>query len=226
MNPFSLFFLSFSISIFGHNPSFCQVPAEHLLDSTVLSSQLNSWKSEYGADKTVPIEYELAFYKAVSHYNDLKLTNIEFKYARIKTTLNARPTIGSLLFRKRNNRKYIIRINNRDSDSVILLTDVPFNAQVGLIGHELAHFSDYNRKSLGGVLNRLFAYSSKKGIEQYEKDIDQMTINAGLGWQLYDWSHYVLYRSNGSLSYKEYKRTVYLEPEEIFKYIENMSSLF
>jgi len=105
-------------------------------------------------------------------------------------------------------------------DSVILLSTVPFNARVGLFGHELAHFADYNSRSFFGVLGRMFAYSNKKGKEKFEKEIDSLTIERGLGWQLYDWSDFVLNHSNGSVSYKEFKRQIYLEPEEIKLIIE------
>ena len=46
-----------------------------------------------------------------------------------------------------------------------------------------------------------------------------MTIKRGLGWQLYNWSFYVLYESDAKLEYKEFKKTIYLEPEEISEII-------
>ncbi len=130
--------------------------------------------------------------------------------------------MGSLLFRKRDKRAYVIRVNAQDKDSLILLTEVPFNSQIGLFGHELAHFSDYHTRSFGQVLGRLFAYSSLKGKTKYEKEIDSMTVQVGLGWQLYAWSYYVLFESNGSVAYKAYKRTVYLKPEEIAAMLEGL----
>ena len=37
----------------------------------------------------------------------------------------------------------IIRINSMDKDSLINLKDVPFNASIGLFGHEFNHIIDY-----------------------------------------------------------------------------------
>jgi hypothetical protein len=183
--------------------------------------QLDSLASIFGFGKTVPDPYALAFYTALSYFPELDSSEITFKEARIKTTLNARPTFASLLFRKRTNRKYVIRINTRNQDSLIFLKDVPFVACIGLFGHELTHFLDYRQRSFGGVLKRLFSYSSLKGKEKFEKEIDSMTVSIGLGAQLHAWSNYVLNESKGSAKYKAYKKLVYLEPEEILKLIED-----
>jgi len=186
-----------------------------IVDSLTQSEHLDSLRTEFGFRKTVPARYELAFLTALSYYPELDSSEIRFKEARIKTTLNARPTIGSLLFRKREKRKYIIRINSQKKDSLILLSDAPFNSQIGLFGHELGHFADYHKRSFFGVLKRLISYSTLKGKSKFEKEIDTITIERGLGWQLYAWSYYVLFDSDGSKAYKEYKRSVYLTPKEI-----------
>jgi len=98
---------------------------------------------------------------------------------------------------------------------LILLSDVPFNSQIGLFGHELGHFADYHKRSFFGVLKRLISYSTLKGKSKFEKEIDAITIEHGIGWQLYAWSYYVLFDSDGSTAYKEFKRSVYLTPKEI-----------
>lgn len=188
------------------------------------ASQLDSLIGKFGFGKTVPDDYALAFYTALSHFPELDSSQITFKEARIKTTLNARPTFASLLFRKRTNRKYVIRINTRNQDSLVFLEDVPFEACIGLFGHELTHFWDYRQRSFGGVLKRLFSYSSLKGKEKFEKEIDSITVSIGLGKQLYSWSHYVLNESKGSAKYKTYKKLVYLEPKEILKLIEDLEN--
>jgi hypothetical protein len=191
-------------------------------NENVSKHQLDSLKGQFGFGKTVPDDYALAFYTALSHFPELDSSQITFKEARIKTTLNARPTFASLLFRKRSKRKYVIRVNTRNRDSLILLEEVPFEACIGLFGHELTHFWDYRQRSFGGVLKRLFSYSSLKGKEKFEKEIDSMTVSNGLGKQLHAWSNYVLNESKGSAKYKAYKKLVYLEPEEILKLIEDL----
>ena len=193
------------------------------MDSTELVQTLESLRERYGYDKQILSEYELSFLVALSHFPELDSSQIHFKYTKIKTTLNARPTVGSLLFRSRKKRKYIIRVNSNLEDSLVVLKDVPFNARVGLFAHELCHFADYTERSFFGVLGRMFSYASKRGKEKFEKEIDSMTIARGFGWQLYDWSYYVLNDSKGTAGYREFKRTVYLEPKEIQAIIERLN---
>jgi len=168
---------------------------------------------------TVPKEFELAIAIALSYYPELVDSKIKFKFKKINTTLNARPTLVSLLFSKREDRIYIIRINNLEKDSVINISEVPFNAKIGLFAHEFSHFSDYAKKSMFGVMGRGISYTSKKSKAIFEKEIDLKTIQRGLGWQLYDWSNFVLYDSTADIKYKEFKKEVYMTPEAILEVI-------
>jgi len=112
------------------------------------------------------------------------------------------------------NKKYIIRINSKLTHP-ILLRNVPFNASIGLLGHEFAHILDYRRKNFFGIFKRGIDYTSKRRKADFEKEVDIITIEKGLGWQLYDWSYFVLNQSMASEKYKAFKRLTYLTPEEI-----------
>ena len=162
---------------------------------------------------------EMSVLIALSFFPELSGRKIIFKGKEIKTTLNARPTISSLLFSKKSNRTYVIRINTNKSDSIISLSEIPFNAKIGLFAHEFSHFSDYQSRSLFGIIARGISYSSKKTKAKFEKEIDLNTINRGLGWQLFDWSNYVQNESNATFKYKEFKMNIYLSPEDILKTI-------
>lgn len=157
-------------------------------------------------------------YTALSYYPELDSTYIEFRYANIKASLNARPKVGSL-FRKRSKRKYVIRIKPNTKDSVATIDQVGFNGAVGVLGHELNHIIDYSKRNFWGILGRLFNYGSKKGKRKFEAEIDRMTIKKGLGWQLYDWENYVLNASKATEKYKRYKRSIYYTPEELITLI-------
>ncbi len=197
-----------------------------ILDSTSLSIKQNDFKRLYGFNKEIPQEYELSILLALSYLTELDSVRIILKKSRIKTTINVRPAFPSIFYNNRAMRKYIIRINTSKKDSIILLKDTPFNAKVGLFGHELNHIVDYESRNLFGILQRLFSYTNKKGKEKYEKEIDLMTINRNLGWQLYDWSFYILNESNATAKYKKFKREIYLEPSEILELIERRNSNF
>ncbi len=189
------------------------------IDSVSYRSQIDRLRKRFGQNKTIPKKHELSILLALSYYPELIGVKIVFKDSKISTTLNARPTTLSLLFRKKQHRKYIVRINTKQKDSLVTLNEVPFNAKIGLFGHEFNHFIDYERLNLFGVMKRLFSYTNKKSKEKFEKEIDLMTIKRGLGWQLYDWSFYVLNRSDAKIKYKAFKKLIYLEPEEILEII-------
>lgn len=169
-----------------------------------------------------PNELELPMLIALDHFPELKAKQIIFKERKINTTLNARPTVISLLFSKRTNRTYVIRINTNQHDSIIQLCNVPFNAKIGLFAHEISHFEDYQKRSFFGVLGRGLAYSNKKAKAKFEKEIDLSTIQHGLGWQLYDWSDFVLNQSKASNAYKAFKAETYMKPHEIKSCIEQL----
>ncbi len=185
------------------------------IDSLFYAQKLDSLKQEGFLPNPIDSAYELAVFVALSYYPELKNTQIEFKEQKLRTTCNARPTIGSTLFRKRAHRKYIIRINNSLYDSVIQLKNAPLNAQIGLFGHELAHIKDYESRNFFKMIGLLFARFSQKKLANFEKEIDRMTITNGLGWQLFDWSDFVLNKSCASKKYKKFKQAIYLQPYEI-----------
>lgn len=213
-----LIFLFFVISSYSQD-SF----TDRTLDSTLLSSNKALLTPKSIKLVGAPAAFELPILVAISYYPDLQGKKIIFKERKIKTTLNARPRFVSLIFSKKQNRTYVIRINKQFKDSMILLKNIPFNAQVGLFGHEFSHFTDYQSRSFFGIIKRGFAYLTKKSKTSFEKEIDQKTIERGLGWQLYDWSYYVQYQSNASASYKDFKRTTYMTPTEIISTLEKLS---
>jgi hypothetical protein len=188
---------------------------ERTVDSLLLSVKKDSLQNIYGKGKQMPQSLILPVYVALSYFPELKETNIHFKKAKIATTLNVRPTISSVLFRKKTKRNYIVRINNSSKDSIIRFDNVPFNASIGLLAHEFCHIVDYNRSSLSGIINRMLSYASEKSKARYEKEIDLMVISRGLRWQLYDWASFIMYTSNATQKYKRFKQRVYLKPEEI-----------
>ncbi len=180
------------------------------------SSQTHKYlELNYPGLHNISAQGQTSFLVAISYFPELANLRIQLKHKKIRTTLNVRPTFGSLVFNRKNNRKYIIRINSSLKDSIITLNEVPSDAQIGLIGHELSHIVDYRTKNFWGVISRAFAYLSKQGKTRFEKEIDGITIKHGLGRALYQWSNYVLHHSDASSKYKLFKSNIYMKPDEI-----------
>ena len=187
--------------------------------NAISNEKLAEFRTSFGKNKTIPKEFEVQTFIALSYYPELKDSHIEFIRTNIKTTMACRPTTRSLI--RRYNREYTITIDNDDEREGVILDDVPFNAQIGIIGHELAHIIDYENKGTGGIAKLGINYATGNYPPELEKSIDKLTIQRGLGWQLFDWADFVLNKSKASKEYKEFKRKSYLTPEEIKKQIEN-----
>jgi len=204
-----------TLAFFGHF-AYSQNSHIRFIDSSVVALQLDSLKREFPLIENAPPQYELAIYTALSYYPELKDNKIKFKEKKIKTTLNARPTLRSLLYKRKKRRVYVVRINNLfDQKEIITLDKVNFNAKIGVIGHEFAHFLDYSNRNFFRVVDRGIDYLTTRRKAKFEKEIDELTIKRGLGWQCYEWSCFVHHESDATPEYLEFKRLIYLGPDEI-----------
>ncbi|MDY6121921.1 MAG: hypothetical protein SPI72_02420 [Porphyromonas sp.] len=215
-----LLFLSFSFGLLFS----CGVSREAQLPSFSLdnevrrewtrlsSTSIDSLKQLYGSNKEFINDFLEPALIALSYFPDLADETIVFRYSSEATTMAARPVVSSLLGK----RRYEVLINNSPTFDGILLRDVPFNAQIGVIGHELAHIAEYRRLNISGMIGTLLRYVGSRSKVLFEKETDLATIERGLGWQLYDWAQYAMYDSSkASPSYKEFKRETYMKPSDI-----------
>ncbi len=206
--------------ILSYNPGlYAQVPIPcRYIDSANFAKNKETLLTKFGSNKFFIPRFRLQCLIALSYYPSLKDVHIDFVFLNITTTMQCRPTIHSII-QNLSQKEYIIYINNSKDFEGVLLENVPFNAQIGVIGHELAHIIDYENKNTIGVINRGLDYLSDEKKKEYEQFIDSLTIKNGLGWQLYDWADFVLNKSNASKEYKDFKRNTYLTPEQIKSYI-------
>lgn len=177
-------------------------------------------EERFGKKKRFLKSIELASLTAISHYPELSETNIRFKRTPIHYSMNARPTFWSI-FKKPCQRKYIIRVNNRlTQESGIIADSLDFNAQVGLIGHEFAHISDYQSKNGLQLLRDLWGYTfSKKYKIKFERNTDQKTLEHGLVCQSIAFSEFIENTELVSKKYKAQLKKYYLSIKEKIDYI-------
>lgn len=194
------------------------------IDSVSVVGDLQRLEVDAGQKLKCPVELRLPMLIALSQYPELRWCSIKVEFTSLKTTATSRPST-QFLFKWHNfakdtlrhhcNRTYVIRINNKSCFEGVLMKDVPFNAKIGVLGHELAHIADYERRGTFRVLKRASDYLSKRRKRTFEREIDSITIVHGLGWQLYDWADFVLNKSTAVAQYKMFKKTTYMLPEEI-----------
>jgi len=193
--------------------NFAQQKAPRLFSEIIMSQQIDTLRSQFSNNKFLYEKYELQILIALSFYPELKHTTISFRRRELKTTMVARPK-GIEVFRGKGKRHYIIYINDFPSAKVSP-DSVSFNAQVGVIGHELAHVVDYEQISSLKMLFVGFSYLNKKFRAKFERATDLRTINHGLLWQCYDFALYVHNSKNAPAEYITYKKKFYMSPKEI-----------
>ena len=178
----------------------------------------DSLRDLYANNKIFMPKLELQALIALSHYPELKDVNIIFKRKKLKTTMAAKPTNTSA-FKRKGKRTYLIHLNDYPESVKIPFDSATFNAQVGVLGHELAHISYYEETSAWKILGLAFKYLNKNFRVNFEKDTDKRTILHDLGWQLYAFKLHVKDYPHAPAEYRAYKSEVYLSAEKTKKLI-------
>ena len=204
---FISFLVIWNIASFANTPS---ITKEYNYQTEL--GKLDSLRLVHPAHKTLPKQFELPILIALNYFPELHGVNITFEYRNIKTTMAAQPKPLSIFGSKRH---YVILIDSDAEGQGVILDSVPFNAQIGVIGHELCHILDYEHKTNQQLIGIALSLVSATKQAKFEKGVDRLTIEKGLGFQLYDWSDYVLNKSCGSVKYKQFKERTYLSPTEI-----------
>lgn len=179
--------------------------------------------AEFGDNKILPPGYELQALLALSHYPELKSVRIRFIVDDVDIPLSSRPHWASML-RSARKRTYLVVIdNNREGGrNALLLENQPFNAQVGILGHELAHTVYYLDRSFFGILSDAICQLGDCRI-QFERATDRRLIDYGLGWQRFDHALYVrgqIYGSREAAMGSQGGGGAYMSPAELLGIIE------
>ncbi len=219
----SLYFLVIIISceIITSLNVYSQIPAQEIKRQEWLDN-LIELQNSYGVNKLLVPDFELASLIALSQFPELIPINIDMVYSKIRTTMQARPTIWFFL-RRKEARVYKVMINSNEKKlKKGALKNIPFDAQVGILAHEFAHVLHYNTKSTLGLIGEGFRYwISMKFRSEFEKENDLETIKRGFGWQVFHFTDYLLNETDASEKYKAYKRKIYYSPDEVEEIIKN-----
>jgi len=182
------------------------------------SSRYYSLLQEYGKNKTLAKGFEWQCLLALSHYPELKETPIDFLLEPAFLPLASRPDPKSILF-PWIHRRYRVIISNSSTDffEPILLRNTPFNEQIGIIGHELAHTTYYLDKSALQITYIALCYQFDNQFRiDFERKADKIAIAHGFGYQMYDFAFFV--RKAFGDTRKEIEAEegdMYLSPKEI-----------
>ncbi|HEX8547998.1 MAG TPA: hypothetical protein VF691_13640 [Cytophagaceae bacterium] len=179
-------------------------------------------RKEYGINKIIPPQFEHAALLALSHYPELKNIYVEFLITKKALfPYSSRPRVTDIFSDPEKRRYQIIIAAQSKVLEKILLNNLPFKAQVGILGHELAHTALYLRQHANGLLKTGLFYFLPSFRERFEKDTDRAAIAHGLGKELLEYSTYIR-TIEGLLKNNPWMDKYYLRPDEITR---SMTSL-
>src|SRR4051794_31834449 len=177
------------VSIISALTSFARQPVKTFTPDSFTSDGYKQLQQAFGQKKVIPAQFREQILIALSYFPELKDIAIDFRIKHNRTPLTTIPAATSV-FKNSRERKYIITISDSSIDilSPILLKRFGFNAQVGVLGHELSHVSDFNHHSPWGLIGNGIDHISSKWVDRFEYRTDSICIAHGLGYQLLDWS--------------------------------------
>lgn len=160
---------------------------------------------------------------ALSFYPELKELNIEVKFKKNikKSTMQARPKVGSF-FKRRSKREYIILISEKFkiTDKEFSTIDVPTDVLIGWIGHEFGHIVDYQHRSNSNLIwfGLKYLFSASHIIEA-ERAADTYAVRHGMEDYILKTKDFILNNAGITASYKLRIQKFYLSPEEIMEIV-------
>ncbi len=188
---------------------------------------IDSLKEVVGNNKGLPEGYEAAALLAYSAYPQLRDVEIDMRLIPSGAPMESNFDIPTL-FGKKKDRKYIIYLNDAPSTPFdeILLRSLPFDAQVGILAHELGHVAYYHQLSTLQIGKWGLMYLlSEEFRSKHERTTDLMPVYHGLGSQIYQYAWYVRHDSCCQDLYAKYGELFmdkfYMSDQELLDAISN-----
>lgn len=150
---------------------------------------------------------------AAKQFPELNGYTIEVKRKHIGTMMAARPT-SDFIFRKKESRKYVIFITDKpDMHADSVYAKMSYNAELGIIGHELSHILDYRLKNNWQMICFGIKYVFNK--KTIEAETDLTAVRRGFGKDLVEYNRYIHRSPHVSKRYLLKKKKFYLTASEI-----------
>jgi hypothetical protein len=183
----------------------------------------------FRSNKKLPVGYEQEALAALAHFPELQNVPVKFRIKKSYCTLKTRPKFLSM-FMPKGHRSYIITISNKTVKklSPITFEQLPENARVGIIGHELSHVVDFSKKTLWQAFKTAIGHLSRHYMDSLEYHTDKICIEHGLGKNLEAWSSYIrdtmhtqYWRGADFVNKSDTHYERYMNPSTIEKYMED-----
>ncbi len=192
------------------------------------SYDLDSLIDIIGPHKGLPKGFEVAAAIAYSAYPELRDVKIDMVLTQKGAPMESSFNVWSMILPGKKNRKYKILLNDAENTSFdpILLRNLPFDAQVGILAHELGHVVYYHKLNLIQIAKWGWKYIQDDEYHAiHERTTDLMPIYHGLGSQIYQYAYFVRKDPSCVPFYQRGKRfmdTFYMTDDELLAYMEDL----
>jgi hypothetical protein len=193
-----------------------------IIFTTLYSSQTHKYPSKKKSEivqrinftfSSKTLKFSAPLDSAAKSFPELNGYSIEIRRKHIGTMMAARPK-PDFIFRKKENRKYVIFITDKpemNPDSVY--ASMSYNAQLGVLGHELSHILDYRNKNNWQMLCFGINYVFNK--KTIEAKTDLTAVKRGFGKELIEYTRYIHRSPHVNRRYLLKKKRFYLSASEI-----------
>lgn len=169
----------------------------HLFPDTLAGRAFNrdSLEAVVGPNKGLPEGFEIQALLAYAAYPELRNVKIDMILTQEGAPMESNFDIKTL-FGSGKNRQYRVLLNNASNTPYdeILLRNLPFDAQVGILAHELGHVAYYHRHNTLQIGKWGLSYLLKDDFHAaHEQSTDLMVVYHGMGSQIWQYAHYVRY---------------------------------
>lgn len=188
------------------------------------SYDLDSLKAIIGNNKGLPDGFEIAAAIAYSAFPQLKDVNIDMILTQGGAPMESTVEINTL-FGSKSNRQYLILLNDAQNSffEPILLRSLPFDAQVGILAHELGHIAYYHELNVFEFGRWGLNYLRDDEFRAtHERSTDLMPVYYGLGNQIYQYAYFVRYDPSCKSFYqveKDFMDKYYMTDKELLEAI-------
>jgi hypothetical protein len=182
---------------------------------------LKNQPQEFLSKTDSSLQFHINFCRA--YFPELNFDNIRIHKRKQIIPLTTIPSTFNF-FRKKSNWKYKINISTKTFEklSPILFDNLSLEGQLGVLGHELSHVSDFQSHKRGYLIKGLIWHLSRKKTDAFEYNTDLICIKHGMGFQLLNWSLDVNKVNLGFWVKDTSKVERYMYPKTICNYLNQM----
>ena len=183
---------------------------------------------KFAHNKNIPAEFRAPILKALSYFPELINLHIDFEIKKAYTPLTTKPSFTSV-FKRRSHRTYVVTISNQTIDTLshLLFKNLTFDEKVGIMGHELSHVVDFDKKNFFQTVRNGAGHLSSRFLDKMEYRTDLICIQHGLGKYLEKYSlhvrrtmHVKYWRGVDHVFEKDGQIERYMNPSTIEKYMQ------